>query len=66
MADEQPNKEENVTPNSAVEIDEGALDTAAGGASLNYLKIDTELEVVQKQVPKGPASCLNNKYPENM
>jgi hypothetical protein len=64
MTDEQPNKKEDVTQSGAVEIDEEALDKAAGGASFNYLKIDTELEAVQKQVPKGPQSCLNNKNPE--
>ena len=47
MADEQPDKENEVTPKGAVEVNEEDLDQAAGGAaevpmdqvSLNYSKI---------------------------
>jgi hypothetical protein len=60
MADEQPNKEEEVTPKGAVEVKEEDLDRAAGGisgysaptiddVSMNYNKIDTNL--VQKVAP---------------
>ena len=52
MADEQPNKEDEVTPKGAVEVDESDLDQAAGG-SLNYSKIQYDLagQKVQKVAP---------------
>ncbi len=60
MTDEQPEKEEEVTPKGAVEVNEEDLDQAAGGISsyskpeeslsLNYNKIDTNL-VDQKVSP---------------
>ena len=76
MADEQPEKETEVTSKGAVEIDEEDLDQAAGGVliglnqpaakpeeslSLNYNKIEF---AAQKVAPSDPKSCLNNKNPE--
>ena len=59
MTDEQPEKEEEVTPKGAVEVNEEDLDQAAGGASevpmdqvsLNYSKIvfDTSTQRVAPQ-----------------
>ena len=59
MADEQPDKENEVTPKGAVEVNEEDLDQAAGGAaevpmdqvSLNYSKIvfDTSTQRVAPQ-----------------
>jgi hypothetical protein len=53
MADGKPEKENEVTPEGAVEVDESDLDQASGGISsystptdsfsLNYSKIDTNL-----------------------
>ena len=40
MANEQPDKKEEVTPQGAVEVDEEDLDQAAGGLSMNYSKIE--------------------------
>jgi hypothetical protein len=68
MADEQPEKEDEVTPKGAVEIDEESLDQAAGGiiiinsqpadnVSLNYSKIDFAGQKVAPQnlTDFGPA-----------
>ena len=78
MSNEQPDKQNEVTPKGAVEVSEEDLDQAAGGvliglllpavqkadsASLNYNKIDTSL-TGQKVAPSGAESCLNNKNPE--
>ena len=65
MADEQPEKEEEVTPKGAVEIDEETLDQAAGGiiiinnspadnVSLNYSKIEF---AAQKVAPNNLAGA---------
>ena len=65
MADENLKKENGVTPQGPVEIDESDLDQAAGGLSVNT----SNIEMTYKPKPKAPAdpdSCLNNKYPENM
>ena len=63
MADEQPDKEREVAPKGAVEVDEEKLDEAAGGISsyskptdsfsLNYSKI--EVDYAQKVAPSDPS-----------
>ena len=64
MADEQPEKEEEVTPKGAVEIDEETLDQAAGGiiiinnnpadnVSLNYSKIELAGQKVSPTLVTG-------------
>jgi hypothetical protein len=78
MSNEQPEKQNEVTPKGAVEVSEEDLDQAAGGvliglllpavqkadsASLNYSKIDPNL-AGQKVAPTDAQSCLNNKNPE--
>ena len=40
MSDEQPDKENEVTPQGAVEVDEEDLDQAAGGAAFVKLPVD--------------------------
>ncbi len=68
MADEQPEKETEVTPKGAVEIDEETLDQAAGGIiiinstpadslSLNFSKIEYAAQKVAPQnlTDFGPA-----------
>lgn len=52
MADQKPGKEEEVTPDGAVEVDESDLDQAAGGFSINYSKI----EMSYKPAPQPTAS----------
>ena len=66
MADEQPNKEGEVTPKGAVEVDEEELDQAAGGIipigggkptdsfSLNFSKMQV---VGQKVTPQNLAGA---------
>ena len=68
IGNEQPNKEEQVTPKGAVEIDEKDLDQAAGGVSsggdlptesisLNYSKIEVD-RLGQKVDPQDPSIGL--------
>ena len=52
MANKTPEKETDVSPKGAVEVDEEKLDEAAGGISLNYSKI--ELDYTQKVAPSDP------------
>jgi hypothetical protein len=40
MPNERPEKEEEVTPKGAVEVNEEELDQAAGGLSLNFNKFE--------------------------
>jgi hypothetical protein len=53
MADDQPRKDGEATPKSAVEVDDKDLDQAAGGAeslSLNFSKVEVK---AQPQSPAG-------------
>ena len=56
MADEQPGKDEDVTPKGAVEVDESDLDQAAGGLSMNYSKI----EMSYKPAPQPTSSPVRS------
>ena len=58
MGDKTPEKETQVTPKGAVEIDEEQLDQAAGGATteingLNFAKL--EFDSAQKVDPSDPS-----------
>ena len=50
MTDEQPNKEENVTPKGAVEVDELDLDRASGGLDVRFDRDGAGLKDASKEV----------------
>jgi hypothetical protein len=73
MSDEQPEKETEITPKGAVEVNEEDLDQAAGGASevpmdqvsLNYSKIvfDTSTQrVAPKDASISPLKDPQQKF----
>ena len=54
MADEQPGKDEDVTPKGAVEVDESDLDQAAGGTSFAYAKVEITDKDLGQPAPLVP------------